>query len=61
MKYAQINWAPMKIRRGGGGTIFAIGMLILIGVAFPYLLKLMLPFMALGALGGVIAYWWRNR
>jgi len=60
MRYAEINWTRLPFK-GWGGTITAIGLLVLISVGLPEVPKILLPPMLLGAVGGLIYYWWSNR
>ena len=59
MPPAQINWSRLPVY-GMGGLIFAVGLCLLIAVAFPVTLVLFLPAMALGALVGLILGYRRN-
>ncbi|MBI2955819.1 MAG: hypothetical protein HYY26_00770 [Acidobacteria bacterium] len=60
MKYLWIDWSRLPVH-GGPGLIFAIGIMVLAALAFPVILKLMIPAAIAGAAGGLIVNWWRNR
>ncbi len=60
MRYAQINWNKLPMQ-GWGGLITMIAVVVLFAVGLPRLFVQWLPIMALGVLGGLAAYWWRNR
>ncbi len=60
MKFAEINWnrLPMK---GWGGTVTAIGLLVLIAVGVPEVPRILWPAIVVGVLYGLIRYWRWNR
>ena len=60
MKYAQINWNHLPVH-GVGGLIFTVGIMAIFTVAFPGIALWFWLFMLIGALGGTLAYFWRNR
>lgn len=47
--------------KGWGGTLTAVGLLVLIAVALPEVPRILLPAMIIGVLYGLGLYWWRNR
>jgi len=53
MRPAEINWNRLPVY-GIGGLIFALGLCLVIAVAFPVALELFLPAMAVGALVGLL-------
>jgi len=61
MKYLWIDWSTKLPLRGGPGLLLVCGIFAIMAVSFPGIAKAIFAFMALGALGGVLAYWWRNR
>lgn len=60
MRYAEINWIRLPFH-GWAGLVTALGLLVLISVGLPVVPLLLAPAMLLGALLGLLAYWWRNR
>ncbi len=61
MKYLWIDWSTKLPLKGGAGLLVVIAVFVMMAVAFPAIAKPMFTLMALGALGGIVAYWWRNR
>ncbi len=61
MKYLWIDWSTKLPLRGGPGLLLVVGIFALMAVSFPEIAGAIFAFMALGALGGIVAYRWRNR
>lgn len=60
MKYAEINWNKLPMK-GWGGSLTAIGLLLLIAVGVPEVIRILWPAMVIGVLLGLGLHWWYNR
>ncbi len=61
MKYLWIDWSTKLPLKGGPGLLVVISVFAIMAAAFPGIAKPLFALMALGALGGIVTYWWRNR
>jgi len=61
MKYLWIDWSTKLPIKGGPGLLIVAAVFALTAVALPGIAMYMFVFMALGALSGMVVYWWRNR